>query len=190
VEGDIEKVLFTEAQIRAGVERIAAEVAREFEGGELTVVAVLKGSCIFVADLIRRLSMPLELAFAAAQSYRAESDPGALELQLLPAGGEIEGRRVLLVDDILDSGNTLCSIRSRLLEAGAMDVVTCVLLDKPARRVASIEADFRVFEVDDLFVVGYGLDFAGRYRNLPYVAALRPQALGSPVGRQSAEDRA
>lgn len=190
MEGQIEKVLFTETQIRAGVERVADEVTREFQSGELTVVAVLKGSCIFVADLIRRLSMPLELAFAAVQSYRSGTVPGALEVLLLPADGEVAGRRVLLVDDILDSGNTLLGIRSRLLEAGATDVVTCVFLDKPARRVASIEADFRVFEVGDLFVVGYGLDFDGRYRNLPYVAALRPDTLERAPGQRVAEDPA
>jgi len=106
-----------------------------------------------------------------------------LEITFFPAGNEIEGRNVLLVDDILDTGSTLRSLMAELRRRGAREVKTCVFLDKPARRAVPLEPDFRCFEVENIFVVGYGLDFAGRYRNLPYVGALRKEvfaAAGEP----------
>ena len=174
---DIEKVLLSESQIVAGLERMASQVTETYRGKDFTVVAVLKGSCIFVSDLIRRLPIPLQLAFAWAKSYGDSTQPGKLELSLMPAHEEIRGRRILLVDDILDSGRTMAALREELLGRGALDVRTCVFLDKPARRAVPFQSDFRCFEVDDVFVVGYGLDYAGSYRNLPYVAALKKSAL-------------
>ncbi len=171
---DVERVLFTEEQIRSGIDRVAAEVTQCFRGRPFTVVSVLKGSCIFASDLIRRIPIPLELAFVGASSYGQGTVPGQLVLQFLPAESEIEQRDLLLVDDILDSGRTLSALVAELTRRGARSVRTCVFLDKPARRAVGFEADFRCFEVEDLFVVGYGLDFAGRYRNLPYVGALKP----------------
>ncbi len=179
VHADIDRVLFSEAEIVRGIERIASEVTRTFRGTDFTVVAVLKGSCIFASDLVRRIPIPLGLAFVCAQSYRSETEGGALEVQLMPADEEIRGRRVLLVDDILDSGRTLRALRDDLLSRGAAEVRTCVFLDKPSRRVAVLAPDFRCFEVEDVFVVGYGLDYAGRYRNLPFVASLRPEVVAS-----------
>lgn len=175
----IERVLLTEEQIAAGLDRVAREVAAHYAERPFTVVAVLKGSCIFVADLIRRLPVPLELAFVAATSYRDDAEPGHLELSFFPAEGEIRDRNLLLVDDILDSGRTLRALVGELEERGAAEVRTCVFLDKPSRRAVEIEPDFRCFEVEDRFVVGYGLDFAGRYRNLPYVGCLRPEPSAS-----------
>ncbi len=179
MHADIDRVLFSEAEIVRGIERIASEVTRTFRGTDFTVVAVLKGSCIFASDLVRRIPIPLGLAFVCAQSYRSETEGGALEVQLMPADEEIRGRRVLLVDDILDSGKTLRALRDELLRRGAAEVRTCVFLDKPARRVTVLVPDFRCFEVEDVFVVGYGLDYAGRYRNLPFVASLRPEVVAS-----------
>jgi hypoxanthine phosphoribosyltransferase len=172
---DIERVLFSEEAILAGIDRVAGEVTEAFRGDDFTVVSVLKGSCIFAADLIRRIPIPLELAFVSSSSYgdRTES-------------GEIAGRRLLLVDDILDTGRTLHALERELTARGATEVRSCVFLDKPARRAIDFAPDFRVFEVEDLFVVGYGLDFAGRYRNLPFVGALRREvfaAAGQPDGR-------
>ena len=175
---DIDCILFPEGDIVTGIDRVAGEVTRAYDGSEFTVVSVLKGSCVFAADLIRRIPIPLRLAFVAAQSYRDGTTSGELELTFLPTGDEIEGKRLLLVDDILDTGRTMHALRTELLGRGATDVKTCVFLDKPARRAQPFEADFRVFEVEDLFVVGYGLDYAGRYRNLPYVGALRPEVSG------------
>jgi hypoxanthine phosphoribosyltransferase len=175
LQDDIERVLFSEAEIESAIDRIAAEVTRHYRGREFTVVSVLKGSLVFTADLIRRIPIPLELAFVGVSSYGPGTSAGPLELQRLPAKAEIEGRDLLVVDDILDTGRTLDFVRRELGRIGARDVRTCVFLDKPSRRIVPIEPDLRAFLVDDLFVVGYGLDFAGRYRNLPYVGALRAE---------------
>jgi len=177
-ENDIERVLFSEVEIESAIDRIAGEVTRIYQGRDFTVVSVLKGSCIFTADLIRRIPIPLELAFVGVSSYGSGTSSGTLELQWLPPKAEIEGRNLLVVDDILDTGKTLDRIRRELGRLGAREVRTCVFLDKPSRRLVPIEPDLRGFLVDDLFVVGYGLDFGGRYRNLPYVGALRAEILG------------
>ena len=174
---DIESVLFTESEIEAVIDRLAADVTNLYSGVEFTVVSILKGSCIFTSDLIRRIPIPLEWTFVGASSYRSGMESGELEVRFLPEGREIEGRELLLVDDILDTGRTLVHVRDDLLRRGARQVRTCVLLDKPARRVVPVTPDLRGFEVDDRFVVGYGLDLAGRYRNLPYVGGLRADVL-------------
>ena len=176
---DIERILLSESEIRAGIEHVADKVTRHYAPDGLTVVAVLKGSVVFVADLIRRIPLALELGFAGVESYRGGTVAGRLEIHGLPGAEEVRGRRVLLVDDILDSGRTLLSLRDELLGRGARDVRTCVFLDKPARRAVDLCADFAAFTIDDLFVVGYGLDFAGRYRNLPYLGALKPRVLAA-----------
>jgi hypoxanthine phosphoribosyltransferase len=176
---DIESVLFDEREIVAGIDRVAQEVTRAYNGLEFTVVGVLKGSFVFTADLVRRIPIPLELAFLAASSYRDGTSSGRLDLNFFPAEHEIAGRRLLLVDDILDTGRTLAALLRELNARGAREVRTCVFLDKPSRRAVELQADFRCFEVEDRFVVGYGLDFAGRYRNLPYVGALKPAVFGA-----------
>ena len=178
---DVERVLFSEKEIEAGLERVAAEIAAAYPDGDFTVVAVLKGSCVFVADLIRRIPRSLELAFAAASSYRSGTTGGDLDVLFFPDEREIEGRRLLLVDDILDSGRTMTALASEFLARGAAEVRSCVFLDKPARRAVDYTADFRCFEVNDVFVVGYGLDYQGRYRNLPYVGALKAEAIDATV---------
>ena len=190
LHADVARVLFTEDEIEDGIDRVAAQVTDRFQGSEFTVVSILKGSCIFSADLIRRIPIPLELAFVSASSYGDRTTSGELEINFFPTG-EIEGRNLLLVDDILDTGQTMARLRSEFQHRGAADVATCVFLDKPSRRGVELEADFRVACIDDLFVVGYGLDFAGRYRNLPYVGVLRPEIYATleepPNERQVAE---
>lgn len=177
LEGDIERVLYRAEEIESAVRRIAAEVTRHYEGRPLTVVAVLKGSLHFASDLIRCIPLPLEIAFAGVSSYGAADRSGEIVIEFLPAEREVAERDILLVDDILDTGKTLDRLRRELLARGARDVRTCVLLDKPARRERPRPADFVGFEIEDRFVVGYGLDFAGRYRNLPLVGVLRPGIL-------------
>jgi hypoxanthine phosphoribosyltransferase len=179
----IERILYSEAEILSGIDRVAREVTQQYNDRDFTVVSVLKGSCVFASDLIRRIPIPLELAFLAASSYGDGTTSGRLEINFFPTGNEIEGRNLLLVDDILDTGRTLFRLRQELLRRGAREVETCVFLDKPARREVPIEPDFRCFEVENLFVVGYGLDFAGRYRNLPYVGALREAIYARPPVR-------
>jgi hypoxanthine phosphoribosyltransferase len=177
LEADIDRVLFSEGEIRRAIDRIAAEVTETYRGRELTVVSVLKGSCVFASDLIRRIPIPLELAFVGVSSYGMQSESGDLELQFLPRRNELDGRNVLVVDDILDTGRTLEFVRGEIARQGAAEVRSCVFLDKPSRRRVPFAPDWRGFEVEDTFVVGYGLDFRGRYRNLPYVGALRAEIL-------------
>jgi len=177
---DIERVLFSASEIESAVDRIAEDVTRLHRGTDFTVVGVLKGSCLFVSDLIRRIPIPLELTFAGASSYGDRTRPRDLQVQFLPTDRELEGREVLLVDDILDTGRTLFRMRQEILRLGARRVRTCVLLDKPSRREIAIEADHVGFTIEDRFVVGYGLDFGGRYRNLPYVGVLDERVLAAP----------
>lgn len=180
IHSDIERVLFSEIEILAGIDRVAREVTRAYQGRDFTVVSVLKGSCVFASDLIRRIPIPLELAFLAASSYGDGTESGTLEINFFPTGNEIDGRNLLLVDDILDTGRTIYGVKGELEKRGAHEVRTCVFLDKPVRRAVPLQPDFRCFEVENLFVVGYGLDFAGRYRNLPYVGALRQEVFAHP----------
>lgn len=180
MDHDVERILFNEAEIRKGIDRVAAEVTAAYTGRPFTVVSVLKGSCIFASDLIRRIPIPLELAFVSASSYGDGTQSGQLALNFFPAESEIAGRNLLLVDDILDTGKTLSRLVGEMHKRGAAEVRTCVFLDKPARRAVPFQANFRVFEVEDLFVVGYGLDFAGHYRNLPYVGALKRECYERP----------
>jgi hypoxanthine phosphoribosyltransferase len=189
VHDHIERILYSEAQIVAAIDRVAEAITRDHRGREFTVISVLKGSCVFASDLIRRIPIPLRLAFVAASSYGDGTRSGELEVNFFPSGDEIEGRELLLVDDILDTGKTLGRLTDELLARGASSVRTCVFLDKPARRAVDFQADYRAFEVEDLFVVGYGLDYAGRYRNLPYVGALRPEIYQSPLVAPLGEER-
>jgi hypoxanthine phosphoribosyltransferase len=177
VHEDIERILLGEQEIRAGIERIAAEITTVYVGDEPLLIAVLDGSVVFVADLIRRLPLPIRLAFVWARSYRQGTSGGPLTHGLLPDSEDLRGRRILLLDDILDSGRTLATLQAELAARGARDVRTCVLLDKPARRVVALAPDHVAFAIEDAFVVGYGLDFAGRYRNLPYVGVLKARVL-------------
>ena len=178
---DIERVLISKAEIAAHVEALAQQIRGDFAGRDLVVVAILNGTVMFLADLIRRLSMPLRLDFIGVSSYRAGTASGELvftkELRL-----DVAGRDVLLVDDILDTGKTLARVIRRLRKAKPRCVKSCVLLEKPARRVEAIKADYVGFAIPDLFVVGYGLDYAERYRNLPFIGVLHPHMYRTEKG--------
>jgi hypoxanthine phosphoribosyltransferase len=171
---EVEGVLITEAQIARRVRQLARAIQRDYAGRELVVVALLNGTVLFLSDLIRHLSLPLRLDFVGVSSYGAGTAPGRLvvtkELRL-----DVRGRDVLLVDDILDTGRTLRRVTAKLRALQPRRVKICVLLDKRERRVEKIRADYVGFEIPDRFVVGYGLDYAERYRNLPFVGVLRPE---------------
>jgi len=181
MHNDIESVLFSAEEIETGLQRLGREIETYYGDAEFTVVGVLKGAVVFMADLVRNMSTHLELAFVGASSYGSGTVSGELKLNFFPHEGEIKGRRVLLLDDILDTGKTMSALKAEFERRGAAEVKTCVFLDKPSRRAVELEADFRCFEVEDLFVVGYGLDYAGRYRNLPYVGALKPAMYAAPA---------
>ncbi len=173
-QAEVERVLITEEQIAQRVRDLSAEVTRDFAGRELVVVAVLNGTVMFLADLIRHLTLPLRLDFIGISSYGLGTESGEMvftkELRL-----DVRGRDVLLVDDILDTGKTLSRVLAKLSKLKPRDVKTCVLLEKAARRTEPVRADYVGFSIPDLFVVGYGLDFAERYRNLPFVGVLHPE---------------
>jgi hypoxanthine phosphoribosyltransferase len=177
---DIDRVLFDEARIRDRVAALGAEISKRHRGADLVVVALLKGGVVFLADLIRAISIPMKLDFAWASSYGAKTESsGLVQLRVFP-DDDLSGKTVLVVDDILDTGRTLQQVCGRLRsELGARQVETCVLLDKPMRRVVDLRADYVGFAVDDVFVVGYGLDFADRYRNLPYIGVLKASCYAS-----------
>jgi len=170
---EIERVLITDREIARRVRELARDIARDFAGREMVVVSLLNGTVMFLADLIRNLSLPLRLDFIGVSSYGAGTESGELvftkELRL-----GVRGRDVLLVDDILDTGKTLYRVLGKLRALKPRRIKTCVLLNKAARRIEPVEADYLGFEIPDFFVVGYGLDFAERYRNLPFVGVLYP----------------
>jgi len=169
---EIGRVLITEAMLARRVRAMSQEIGRDFRGREMVVVALLNGTVMFLADLIRNLSLPLRLDFMGVSSYGAGTESGELvftkELRL-----DVHGRDVLLVDDILDTGKTLSRVLPKLHALGPRHIKVCVLLDKPSRRVEDVKADYVGFKIPDVFVVGYGLDYAERYRNLPFVGVLR-----------------
>jgi hypoxanthine phosphoribosyltransferase len=173
---DIERILFQEQTILRRIESLAGEITEAYRGKEFVVIAVLNGSLIFAADLMRRIPLPLRLDCLSVASYHGgvESSGFVTFDQLtLP---DVKGRHVLIVDDILDSGRTLHAIGERLrAEAMPASIRICVLLRKEKQRAESLEVDFVGFDIGDEFVVGYGLDYAERYRNLPFVGVLRTE---------------
>ncbi len=176
MDKDIERVLFDENRIRERIRTLGTEISRRHVNDDLVVVALLKGGVVFLADLIRAITIPLKLDFAWASSYgQGTESSGTVHLRVFPLEN-LSGKTVLVVDDILDTGRTLQQVCHKLrTDLGAKHVVTCVLLDKAARRAVAVQADYVGFQVEDVFVVGYGLDFADRYRNLPYIGVLRPE---------------
>jgi hypoxanthine phosphoribosyltransferase len=174
--GDIQRVLFHESTILSRLDELAAQLTEFYQGRELTVVALLNGSLIFTADLLRRLPLPLKLECLRVSSYHGGTESsGTVTFDQLSLP-DIEGRHVLLLDDILDSGRTLQAVEAKLLTAGRpLSVEVCVLLSKRKVRAAECRARFVGFEIGDEFVVGYGLDYQERYRNLPFVGVLRPE---------------
>jgi hypoxanthine phosphoribosyltransferase len=170
---EVERILIAEEQIAQRIKNLAREIERDFRGRETVVVSLLSGTVMFLADLIRHLNLPLRLDFIGVSSYGLGTESGELvftkELRL-----DVRGRDVLLVDDILDTGKTLSCVLPKLSALKPRRLKICVLLDKPSRRVEKIRADYVGFEIPDIFVVGYGLDYAERYRNLPFVGVLHP----------------
>src|SRR5439155_25349384 len=170
------EVIFTAAQIRARVARLARQISRDYAGRELRLVTVLKGGVFFVADLARRLQVPTTLDFLAIASYGADSPIGAVRLTK-DLDESITGRHVLIVEDVVDTGLTLGYIHDDLQRRGPASLRVCILFDRPHRRLVNLPIDYTGFELPDRFVVGYGLDWRQRYRQLPYVAALSADAL-------------
>ena len=179
MQGDLERVLFDEPTIHRRLDEIAAQISKAYQDKELTVIAVLNGSLMFMADLLRRIPLPLKLDCLSVASYhgKAQTSGEIIFKQIAPP--DVKDRHVLILDDILDSGHTLAAIREKLETAQPRSIRVCVLLSKKKQRAREVEADYFGFEIEDEFVVGYGLDYDERYRNLPCIGVLRKELIMS-----------
>ncbi|MDL2288154.1 hypoxanthine phosphoribosyltransferase [Oscillospiraceae bacterium OttesenSCG-928-F05] len=171
---DLAEILFTAEDLEARVTTMAAEITGDYAGKEPLFVSVLRGSFVFMADLVRKIELPLTVDFMMVSSYGAQTtSTGAVKI-LKDLDINVEGRDIIIVEDILDSGLTLSYIMNVIGAKKPRSVKLCTLLDKPERRRVDIHADYVGFTIPDQFIVGYGLDFAEKYRNLPYIGVLDP----------------
>lgn len=169
---DIKSVLFTEEEIDIKIREMGKKISEDYEGKELLVIGVLKGSVIFTAELVKRISIPCSMDFMAVSSYGDSSETSGVVRILKDLDHSIEGKDVLIVEDIIDSGVTLNYLLNYLKARKARSIEVVALLNKPDRRVVEIDVKYLGFEVPDEFLVGYGLDYAEKYRNLPFVGVL------------------
>lgn len=174
MEKDIERVLISQIELEKKVQEIGEQISRDYEGETPIFVGVLKGCFIFMADLMRHVTINCSMDFMAVSSYQGTSSTGAVKINK-DLNESIEGKHLILVEDILDSGVTLNYLKNYLSVRKPASIKIATLMDKPARRKADIYADYSCFEVPDAFVVGYGLDYNEKYRNLPYIGVLKPE---------------
>jgi len=177
---DVAQVLITEEQIAARVKELGRQISKDYEGKDLVLVAILKGASIFLADLVREITIPLSYDFVAISSYGADSRSSGVVRLLKDLDESIESKHVLVIEDIVDTGWTLrlSYIVENLRSRKAASVRVCTLLDKPSQRKVDVGIDYYGFTVEDKYVIGYGLDYNGKYRNLPYIGALKPEVYG------------
>lgn len=174
LEQDIERVLFSEEQLKERVAQIGAQIDHDYEGRSPLLISILRGSFIFMADLARAITLPCTVDFMALSSYGAGTESSGQVKIIKDLTESIAGRDIIVVEDILDSGNTLHYLMKLLATRQPASIRLCVLLDKPSRRTKPVEVQYTGFSIPDHFVVGYGLDFAEKYRNLPYIGVLKP----------------
>lgn len=175
MNNDIKKILISEEKLKHKVTELGAKITEDYRDKDLLLVCVLKGAVIFVSDLMRTIDLPLDIDFMAISSYGSNTKSSGVVRILKDLNASIEGRHVLIVEDIIDSGLTLSYLIDNLKSRGPASVEICTILDKPDRRVADLEIKYTGFQVPDEFVVGYGLDYAEKYRNLPYIAVLKEE---------------
>jgi hypoxanthine phosphoribosyltransferase len=180
IHPDLESVLFTEAQIKKRVQGLGREIRKSFGDGEFTIVSIINGAVMFTADLMREIENPVRLDCIRISSYANRTKSVGTPQIVHSLTIDIAKRNVLLIDDILDTGKTITLVAGLIAKLGPASLRTCVLLDKQGRREVPFEADFVGFKIPDRFVVGYGLDFAERYRNLPCIGILNPQLQNPP----------
>ena len=179
MKNDIERILFSEEELKARGAELGRQITEDYQGRAPVIISILRGSYIFMADLTRQIDLPCTVDFMAVSSYGTGTTSSGQVKIIKDLYESIEGRDVLVVEDILDSGNTLSYLVELLKARRAASIKLCTLLDKPSRRTKPIYADYVGFPVDDLFVVGYGLDYAEQYRNLPYIGILKPEVYES-----------
>ena len=170
---DIERVLLSETQINEIITNLAERINTDFKGEELIVVVILTGSLVFASDLIRKLKMPVKIEFMRASSYGSGTTSGGFINIKLDMENDIKDKNVLIVEDIIDSGNTLYKLKEVLFSRNPKNCRICTLLDKPERRVTDVTVEYVGTQIPDEFVVGYGLDYNEYYRNIPYVGVLK-----------------
>lgn len=172
---DADHILYNRDQIEAKVKELGAQISADYQGQELLVVGILKGALIFMADLVRNINVPVSLDFMAVSSYGASTESSGAVRILKDLERSIEGKHVLIVEDIVDTGLTLKYLLENLKARKPASIKVCTLLNKPERRTADIIADYNGFVIPDEFVVGYGLDYAEKYREIPYIFVLKPE---------------
>jgi hypoxanthine phosphoribosyltransferase len=177
---DLESVMFTEAQIKKRVRELAREIRKVYGGGEFTIISIINGAVMFTADLMREIDNPVRLDCVRISSYGNRTTSVGTPQIVSSLTIDIARRHVLLIDDILDTGKTITLVSGLIMKLGPASLRTCVLLDKVGRRQVPFDADFVGFKIPDKFVIGYGLDFAERYRNLPCIGVLSPRLQNPP----------
>ena len=166
------KVLLSEEEVDARIAELGAQISKEYEGEEIFMICTLKGACFFACGLAKRITVPVALDFMSVSSYGNGSVSSGKIIMKKDLEESIVGKNVIVVEDIVDTGRTLSYLMDNLKQRGPKSLKLCAMLDKPDRRVVDIKADYTGFEIPDLFVIGYGLDYAQRYRNLPYIGVL------------------
>jgi hypoxanthine phosphoribosyltransferase len=172
---DVSEVLISHQQIRERTEELGRQITEDYRGKDPLLICILKGGLMFLADLMREVDLPLEIDFIAVSSYGYSTESSGVVRILMDLERNIQGRHVLIVEDIIDTGRTLSYIIENLRTRGPASVKVCTLLDKPARRELEIAIDYVGFTIPDRFVIGYGLDYGEIYRNLPFVGILKPE---------------
>jgi hypoxanthine phosphoribosyltransferase len=175
---DVERVLVSEAEMRTKIVELGAQISQDYAGKDLVVVGILKGAALFTSDLFRAITIPAELDFMRISSYGASTKSTGVHRVLLDLDYTLEGRHVLIVEDIVDTGLTIKFLKEYLGQRGPASLKVAALLDKPSRRKVDVQVDYRGFEVPDFFVVGNGLDFGEKYRNLRDICVLKPEVYG------------
>ncbi|MGL5675339.1 MAG: hypoxanthine phosphoribosyltransferase [Cellulosilyticaceae bacterium] len=175
MEKDIKQVLLSAEQIADKVKELGEQITRDYEGQELLVVGILKGSNVFMSDLVRKIQMPMKMDFMVVSSYGNATESTGVVKIIKDIEESLEGKHLLIVEDIIDSGLTLKYLKQMLETRKPASIKLCTLVDKPARRKETVYVDYIGFELPDEFIVGYGIDYAEYYRNLPYIAILKPE---------------
>jgi hypoxanthine phosphoribosyltransferase len=172
---DISEILITEEQLKARVAELGAEITEDYKGEELFLIGILKGSVPFMADLMRKIELPLQIDFMSVSSYGGSTKSSGVVRILKDLDSDIKGKNVIIVEDIIDSGLTLVYLKEYLQSRGPRSLRICTILDKPSGRKVDIRGDYVGFNVDNKFIVGYGLDVNQRYRNLPYISWVKTE---------------
>ena len=175
IKNDIAEILIGAEELQAKVAQLGRQISKDYRGRDPLLICLLRGAVVFLSDLIRAIDIPLEMDFMAISSYGASTESSGVVRLVMDLKSNITGRNVLIVEDIVDTGRTLAYILDNLQTRRPADIKVCALLSKPSRREIEVELDYLGFDIPDKFVVGYGLDYAENYRNLPFIGVLKPE---------------